>query len=116
MFGLTEVAIVRDSGIVSLNKFFECFEDKLGAVLASKVSDLFSGQTCFFKMAFQPFPNRFSFFAFAQVEFRDRLLCLLDTNGIAILVVILDDLFLISAVFRGHGGKTLVMRGLSGSG
>lgn len=87
----------------SSNKLLEHVRDHFGIVLLLKMFDLVFRETDFLQMTDESLPNRGPLFPFAEIEFGDGFLRLLQPNRISIAVVILDHFFLISAALWGHG-------------
>ena len=81
------------------NQLRNGFGDQGRIIFFLQVLDLRGFHPRFFKMAHQPFPYLSPFFSFAQVKVRDGLRCLLEPNRVTILIVTLDDFFLMSAMF-----------------
>lgn len=74
--------------------------------------DLVRRQTDFLEMAGKPLPDRGPLFSLAQVQLRDCFLRFLQTDRVSVLVVVLDDLFLVTAALRRHvGGSALGSEG-----
>ena len=98
--------------IARLHKLTENFGNLLWVILFLKMRDLVCRQTDFLQMTDEPFPDRSSLPALAQVQFRDCFLGFLQTDCVAVLVVVLDDLFLVTAALRRHvGGLALRVEG-----
>ena len=98
--------------IARLHKLTENFGNLLWVILFLKMRDLVCRQTDFLQMADEPFPDRSPLLALAQVQFRYCFLSFLQTDRVSVLVVVLDDLFLVSAALGRHvGGLALQVSG-----
>ena len=59
--------------------------------------DLVGGQPHFLKVTGQSLPDRFPLFSFAQIKLGHCFLRFLQPNRISVAIVVLDDLFLVTA-------------------